>query len=179
MMAVHNERSPLRNIVLNVHGFAGGLRIGGLTHTATLKDDLGAFGLLRPMNVGTIWIVSCSVAKDTTGKAFCQTLARTAGTVVIASDTSQRITTMQGVGLALGGPWNIDDFEGNVFAFYPNGGVSGGTDPTQFVWTVKVQREKRPRVGHFSGLFSTRDANIANQRCTTTPHARPRTAATS
>jgi hypothetical protein len=137
VMALQTEHVPLWNIVINVHGFAGGLWIGGLNGSPTMKDDLRPFGVLRGMNVGPIWLVSCSAAKDTTGKEFCSVLAKTAGTMVIASDQSNQVTVWQGAKLLMAWRWNIDDFEGNVFGFYPTGGSTSGSDPSEFVWTVR------------------------------------------
>ena len=56
----------LQNIIINTHGAPGALRIGGFNVGATYKEDLGAFAFLKPFNVGTIWLVSCDAARDTT-----------------------------------------------------------------------------------------------------------------
>ena len=135
----------LQNIILNCHGYPGGLWIGGIAdptdnpHSHSLqKEDLTTFGVLKPLNVGTIWIVSCDIAGGEKGQNFCQTLANVAGTQVIVSDESQEVTNWQGVQLAL--VWmynNIDDYEGTVYSFTPAGGMRKGIDPERDVWTVK------------------------------------------
>jgi len=140
LTALKSTGSSLRNIIINTHGFAGGLRIGGLTKAAMYKEDLGVFGMLKPFNVGTIWLVGCHSAKSETGQSFCQTLANIAGTQVIASDADQVVSNWQGVQLFLAFRWNIDDFEGTVYSFTPAGGMTKGIDPEEFVWTVQESR---------------------------------------
>ena len=81
MLALQSQGSPLLNIILNAHGYAGGLRIAGLRHSAMEKNDLGPFGVFKKLNIGTIWIVSCDIADSDTGKNFCHTLAVLAGTL--------------------------------------------------------------------------------------------------
>lgn len=142
LQARGSEGSSLLNVILNTHGFAGGLNIGGLTRSAMYKADLAPFGILKPLNIGPIWIVSCGAARDTTGKSFCQTLATTAGTQVIASDASQIVTNTQGIGLFLAFRWNIDDFEGTVYAFTPDGGMRIVTDPETDPRIMTVQEPR-------------------------------------
>jgi len=136
MTARQEFRTSLRNIVINTHGYNGGLYIGGLWAASIGKSDLAAFAILKPWNIGTIWLVSCDAAKDSTGQDFCLTLAKTAMTQVIASDSSQVLTRWQGVRLALGLSGNIDDFEGTVYSFTPRG-TFRGINPQTDVWTVK------------------------------------------
>lgn len=141
--ALQTFRTGLENIVINCHGFRGGLHFGGLSspdirHGNTqLRGDLAVLGILKPLNIGTIWIVSCDVAGGELGQRFCQTLASTAGTQVIASDTGQIVTNSQG--LALAAMWfhdYIDDFEGTVYSFTPVGVMRKGIDPEKDVSTV-------------------------------------------
>jgi hypothetical protein len=128
--ALRAEGTPLRNIIINTHGYAGGLHIGGMEkRDAMEKADLAVFGVLRGLNVGPIWLTSCGAARDTTGAALCQTLAKIAGTRVIASDTDQIVSPGQAVALVMAWRWNIDDFEGTVYDFTPNGVARKGIDP--------------------------------------------------
>lgn len=151
LVALKTWSKGLQNIILNCHGYPGGLWVGGLWDVddnpstfALTNGNVAAFGMLKPWNLGTIWIVSCDVAKGDRGQAFCQALAKTAGTQVIASDTDQEITTSQG--LQLGLLWMqcfqdyIDDYEGTVYSFTPVGVVRKGIDPEQEVWTAKGSR---------------------------------------
>jgi hypothetical protein len=103
-------KKGLQNVILNCHGYPGGLWIGGIVsiddnpHARHVgKEDLAIFSILKPLNLGTIWIVSCDVAKGEVGQSFCQTLAKIAGTQVIASDEDQVVTNWQGLQLTL--PW--------------------------------------------------------------------------
>jgi hypothetical protein len=93
------------------------------------KADLAVFGVLRGLNVGPISLTSCGAARDTTGAALCQTLAKIAGTRVIASDTDQIVSPGEAVTLIMAWRWNIDDFEGTVYDFTPNGVARKGIDP--------------------------------------------------
>jgi hypothetical protein len=133
----------LRNIILNTHGGDGSLSIAGLYQNdgvrreTMTKDDLGVFGILKPFNVGTIWLVSCEAAATAVGQNFCQALANVAGTQVIASDSSQEVSIWQGVQLFLAFRWNIDDYEGTVYSFTPTQGMRKGIDPEKDVWTVQ------------------------------------------
>jgi hypothetical protein len=145
--ALQTFKTSLQNIILNTHGFDGGLWIGGIwdwdhkDRKAMHKDDLGVFGILKPHNVGTIWIVAYDIAESAKGQSFCQTLANVVGTQVIASDTSQEVTTWQGIELASVWFYNyIDDFEGTVYSFTPAGGMRKGIDPEKDVWTVQESR---------------------------------------
>lgn len=144
--SLQEHGKSLQNIIFNTHGFSGGLNIAGLyendgvTRNTMYKKDLGVFGILKPFNVGTIWLVSCDAAATERGQSFCQALANVAGTQVIASDASQEVTTWQGVQLFLAFRWNIDDYEGTVYSFTPAGGMRKGIDPEKDVWTVQEPR---------------------------------------
>jgi hypothetical protein len=140
--AMRTQGSSLLNIIINTHGFAGGLRIGGLTKKAVLADDLTPFALLKPHNVGPIWLVSCSAAADTTGQAFCQKLAKVAGTRVIGATDCQGQDLWQGVQLFMADHWNIDDFEGTVWMFNADGSKRVVPDPTgdPQLMTVRAHR---------------------------------------
>ena len=58
--AVSAKKSPLRNIIINCHGLEGGgrLSIGGEGHVGIHQGNVGMFASLRPLNVGTIWLVA-------------------------------------------------------------------------------------------------------------------------
>jgi hypothetical protein len=133
----------LRNIILNSHGFAAGLHIGGVHHhddsiekKPMYETDLGVFRSLKPFNVGTIWLVSCKAAR---GQYFCRTLANVTGTQVIASDGPQEVTAWQAIQLVAAGRSFIDDYEGNVFAFTPDGAMRR-IDPEKDIRTVQESR---------------------------------------
>ena len=61
-----NLETPLRNIVLNAHGYPGKVSIGGMRRSY-LHADLSVFGILKPMNVGTIWLCGCRAAQGPMG----------------------------------------------------------------------------------------------------------------
>jgi hypothetical protein len=135
--ALATAKSPLRNIIFNTHGRVGKISIGGKGQTGIDSTTVGAFGILRPLNVGTIWVVSCHAAEGSEGQALCQTLARVAGTQVIAAEGSQEVGTYATYRLWFGLDGQIDDFEGTVYSFTPMGHVSKGIDPEEVVWTIK------------------------------------------
>jgi hypothetical protein len=133
--ALSSWGSPLVNVIINCHGYFGGLHIAGLKSLsgkpAMDKDALGVFGILKPLGITTIWLVSCKAAFGESGKEFCQILAKVAGTEVIASDAKQVVTTWQGIELFVSSRSNIDDFEGTVYSFTPEGHVVRGIDPEE------------------------------------------------
>jgi hypothetical protein len=123
------------NVIINAHGTFGSIYIGGLKKTngeyehPMDEDDIGVFGILKPLEIATIWLVSCRAAFGESGKTFCQTLANIAGTEVIAADGTQIVTAWQGIKLFVSPYGNIDDFEGTVYSFAPGRGVEKGIDP--------------------------------------------------
>ena len=126
---------PLVNVIINSHGNFGSAYIGGLKkengeyeHPMD-EDDLGVFGVLKPLKIETIWLVSCEAAKYELGRRFCQTLANVAGTEVIAADASQIVTVWQGIELFVAPDGHIDDFEGTVYSFTAAKGMVKGIDP--------------------------------------------------
>jgi hypothetical protein len=127
----------LQNIVINTHGNTGTLHLGGVGKAATYRDDLAVFAMLKPANIGTIWIVGCRVANDMAGSRFCQALATLAGTQVIASEDDQEVTAGQAVRHFLAPRDNIDDLEGVVWSFTPGAAPTRGIDPERDVWTVR------------------------------------------
>jgi hypothetical protein len=136
--ALLREETPLRNIILNCHGFPGGLRMGGADKPAIDKSNVGVFGNLKHYNVGTIWLVACRAALGTAGQDFCQTLAKVANTIVIASDDYQDVGVWGTYRIVVGGlSGNIDEYEGTVYGFTP-AGMSRDIDPEDFVYTILV-----------------------------------------
>ena len=63
MEAMKTWKTPLRNIVLNAHGYPGKVSIGGIGRDHIYPSDLSVFGILKPMNVGTIWLCGCRAAQ--------------------------------------------------------------------------------------------------------------------
>lgn len=133
--ALNSWGCPLVNVIINSHGTFGGIYIAGLKkisgefERAMEEEDLGVFGILKPLEIATIWLISCKAAFGETGKSFCQTLANVAGTEVIASDGSQIVTNWQGIKLFVSPNGNIDDFEGTVCSFTKERGMVKGIDP--------------------------------------------------
>lgn len=111
----------LENVVINSHGFPGGLAIGGNTGIG-LESTYIFCDLRNPKQlVGTIWLVACEVAKtdgNTIGKDFCSDLAFWSGADVVAGKKKQRVNA----GFYLRGlPDNaIDRYEGMVYRFTPD-----------------------------------------------------------
>ncbi len=71
---------PIVNVIINSHGTFGSIYICGLKkpngeyeHPMD-EDDLGVFGVLKPLKIDTIWLVSCRAAFGKTSPSFCQTL---------------------------------------------------------------------------------------------------------
>ena len=139
VLAMQAFGCSLRNIILNTHGFSGGLLIGGRYRSAMHESDLVAFTALKPFNVGTIWIVSCEAAGSERGRRFCQTLANAANTQVVASDSPQEVTAWQAIGLFAARQRFIDDFEGSVYGFTPGAGMRK-IDPERDIFTVQESR---------------------------------------
>ena len=132
-MAVSRGARYLRNIVINCHGFPGGLWIGGELDTVNAIDawNVHRFEAIRRLNVGPIWLVACRAAHGGGGIAFCKKLAAAASTLVIASDDFQDVGfwgTLQYHMSPVGGL--IDEFEGTVHIFKANGSYTQGEDPS-------------------------------------------------
>ena len=137
-----HQRTPLKNIIFNAHGHGAKVSIAGKGLPGLEPSSVGAFGVLKSLNIGTIWLTSCSPAMGTDGKTFCQSLADTAGTQVIGSDWLQEIGLVDGFRLAsptfVDG--QIDEFEGAVYSFTPTGKMRPIVDPntSPFIWTIKT-----------------------------------------
>ena len=130
----------LANVVINCHGYTGGqgLSTGGHGQPGFTAANVNLFGALAGMNIAPIWLVACQAARPPAGIAFCQALANAAKTVVIAGEDNQRLTLYQNYRYYLGLSGQIDDYEGTVYIFYPNGTYIRGIDPEEHMWTVKV-----------------------------------------
>ena len=124
MEATKTWKTQLRNVVLNAHGYPGKVSIGGMKRDHIYTTDLAVFGILRPMNIGTIWLCGCRAAQGAHGINFCSALSAVVGTEVIASDVSQEITLSQGIRSFFLGAREIDDFEGTVYSFKSTGKIT-------------------------------------------------------
>ncbi|HMK85953.1 MAG TPA: DUF4347 domain-containing protein [Steroidobacteraceae bacterium] len=124
----------LINIVINSHGGPGRLYLGGLHYRAIDKSDLPMLAPLRGSSSGTIWIVACEIAAGSAGQNFCQTLAMTTGYQVVAGTVEQEVGFSDGYKM-LYIKNTIDEFEGDVFAFYASGS-SRQIDPHTDVFTI-------------------------------------------
>jgi Domain of unknown function (DUF4347) len=100
--ALNSCGRSLVNVIINSHGSFGSIYIGGLKkpngeyeHSMS-EDDLGVFGILKPLEIATFWLVSCQAARGESGKDYCQTLANVTGSEVIAADATQIVTNWQG-----------------------------------------------------------------------------------
>ncbi len=143
ILLVNNEAKKhfgdrLQNIVINSHGKEGGgeIDIGGREYVGIKSDNVSEFLRLKGKNLGTIWLVACQAANGTDGNALCKQIAVNSGCMVIASDEDQEV--------GIWGTWrlrttaihnHIDEYEGNVYAFYPSGGWKQ-IDPHQAVFTT-------------------------------------------
>ncbi len=138
--AMNSRKSNLRNIIINCHGREGGgrLSIGGQGHVGIYMDNVGVFSALRPLNVGTIWLVACQAARGPDGQNLCRAIAQNANTIVIAGEDDQELGIWGTYRYYVGKSGQIDDYEGVVYAFWPNGRVSRDIDPEDIVYTVMV-----------------------------------------
>ena len=137
--SVANGGRGLRNIVINSHGFPGGLWIGGELDTDHQIDAVNVrqFEAVKRLNVGPIWLVACRAARGADGIAFCQRLAAAASTLVIASDDYQDVGvwgTVRYYTTPVSGL--IDEFEGTVHIFKANGSYTKGEDPSDAVYST-------------------------------------------
>lgn len=124
----------LRSVIINCHGYYNnvtrsgtggfGLELG----TGIRRNDTAKFSKLRG-KVATIWITACGAARITTpgtagdgdGNLFCSEIARNSGAYVIAATTHQ-------VGDLYLRVNRIDDFEGLVVRYNPQGVVDWSSD---------------------------------------------------
>lgn len=135
-LALEHEQTQLLNIVINCHGSPGRLYIGGGKSAPLDVGNVGIFSVLKPRNIGTIWLVACNAAQGSAGKQFCQTLATICGTQVIASDATQDVGVWGAFRIIQGGGrGQIDEYEGTVYSFTPAAGM-GIINPNNDVFTV-------------------------------------------
>jgi hypothetical protein len=134
------EASFLRNVVINTHGFAGGIYVGNNIY---LKSDLHALAILTG-RIKTVWFTSCETAKDSAGQAFCLEFSRITRSNVVASADFCRVTWREAVGLFLGSH-QIDDYGADVYVFRPNGTAKRVKDP------VKELGDDNPRSPEWRG----------------------------
>lgn len=113
--AVTSPGGRLKSVVLNAHGKPGRISLGvGIT-----QENLSNFGILKGV-VGEIWIIACSVASKSgtetikDGQAFCSAFAKTTSAYVFAGVSLQSSYPILPAGY-------IDDMEGIVFCWDPNG----------------------------------------------------------
>ena len=98
MEAMKTWKTQLRNVVLNAHGYPGKVSIGGMQRDHIFMTDLSVFGILKPLNIGTIWLCGCRAAEGPTGISFCSALAVITGAQIIASDRVRRSPSPKGSG---------------------------------------------------------------------------------
>ncbi len=120
------DNEGLYNIIINCHGWdgGGGLSIGGMGKEALTTRNAPYFSLLKTRRIGTIWLVACQAAKGNSGKELCRAIAYHSSSLVVASDEDQSVGIWGGYNVWYGRAFNahhIDEYEGTVFGFYPNG----------------------------------------------------------
>jgi len=120
----------LRSVIINCHGYYNGtdsrsdtggygLKIG----TGIRRGDTSKFSVLKG-KVACIWVTACGTARISAvdasgngdGNLFCSEIAKNSGAYVIAATTQQ-------VGDLYLRVNRIDDFEGLVLRYNPQGGV--------------------------------------------------------
>jgi hypothetical protein len=111
----------------------GGLGTGGGKINST---NVGAFATLKPLNIGTIWLVACKMARYDASKTLCKLLATMSGSQVVAADEDQETGVWGTYRLLCGLHGQIDEFEGNVYSFTPDGGMRI-IDPHGDIYTIK------------------------------------------
>lgn len=119
-LALENQQKPLANIVLNCHGYPGRVWLGGVFSGFLDMSTLSALSVLKPKNLGTIWLTSCAAAKESRGKLFCMTLSLLTGCPVVASEASQEVDMWGAWRIKSGLPGLIDEMEGTVLRFTAN-----------------------------------------------------------
>lgn len=118
----------LNNVVINCHGNAGRLSVGGIGFGFGI-EGVKLFEALRGANgesrIGNMWLTACLVGSNPKiGTPFCRTLAKAANCTVIAGDLEQNINPLLDKTLEYFRPFGcIDDFEGPVGQYDAEGGV--------------------------------------------------------
>jgi hypothetical protein len=136
--ALLHKKTSLANVVINCHGDYDALAIGGLgTGGGKINStNVGAFATLKPLNIGTIWLVACKMARYDASKTLCKLLATMSGSQVVAADEDQETGVWGTYRLLCGLHGQIDEFEGNVYSFTPDGGMRI-IDPHGDIYTIK------------------------------------------
>jgi hypothetical protein len=140
-VAVDQLGAPLQNVVINCHGKDGGgaLYIGGedmkYWDGRINRESAYYFSLLKPFNIGTLWLVACQAAAGEAGKNLCQMIATYSGCQVVAADEDQSTGVWGTIRLVTGLAENIDEYEGTVYRFTPAGSYSE-IDPHEAIYTI-------------------------------------------
>jgi hypothetical protein len=134
-IALRREKSQLLNVVINCHGYGGGLAVGGKDSLNVNITNVASFAALSGRNIGTIWIVACRAAAGIAGKQLCQTMATLSGCQVVAADESQEVGIWGSYRLTVGMKHQIDEFEGQLYSFTPVGQFSP-IDPHSAIFTT-------------------------------------------
>jgi hypothetical protein len=120
ILEAYDYAPDLQNVVLSSHGARGKIKMGGLGRPAINRYNVDAFGELRGRNIGTIWILSCEVAKGAFGSEFCRRMATASGCTVVAGDVVQLAP-----GKSHAYPFGyIDYYEGPVYQWDSAGRMS-------------------------------------------------------
>ncbi len=143
-IALQYSKSSLRNVIINCHGAedGGGIYIGGEEHdmrkgAGIRLSTIGAFSVLKSLNIGTLWLVACQAAVAPFGKHLCQELATVSGCQVVASDEDQAVGLWGGWRILTSfRPGIIDEFEGTVYSFTVKRPMKV-IDPHEDIFTIK------------------------------------------
>jgi hypothetical protein len=125
----------LVNVIINCHGYPGGLWVGGLAGDSINMNNLGILAGLKGFKIKTVWLVACNAAQDEWGKKFCRLFAQTVGSQVVASEAEQDVGVTGYLGFATGAfnidpsspsqfySGEIDGYEGDTYLFEPDGSM--------------------------------------------------------
>src|SRR5262245_3256829 len=61
-LALNVDKTQLRNVVINAHGWHGFVSIGGIQDNRLEISNVAILSPLKGKNIGTIWITSCKPA---------------------------------------------------------------------------------------------------------------------
>ncbi|GGJ16298.1 DUF4347 domain-containing protein [Neoroseomonas lacus] len=127
MVSAAARSGRLHAVIINAHGMAGpdGVALGTGLHLGNVHLWGAVHGLIE-----RIWMCACQVADTLDGQRFCQSLAVVTGAEVVASSDPQSVG---GADREFAFDWNwrlaripplqIDDFEGHVMLWGPDGVV--------------------------------------------------------
>jgi hypothetical protein len=111
--ACRRQGGTLRHLVLNSHGFPGGLQLG----EGFDARHLPMFHAWRGL-VGKIWLMGCEVARGPAGHHFVSSLARVAHCHVVAS-TGDQCDDLRSYPRD-----HLSSFEGRLRSYDPHGRIS-------------------------------------------------------